>query len=62
MLHIYTKGTAKITCNGKSEMIEETNNKNLNSRVQHPVARISIGFTNVYYHRTQLKSLSLSLF
>jgi hypothetical protein len=35
---------------------------NLNSRVQHPVARVSIGFTNVYYHRTQLNSLSLSLF
>jgi hypothetical protein len=35
---------------------------NLNSRVQHPAARISIGFTNVYYHCTQLNSLSLSLF
>jgi hypothetical protein len=29
MLHIYTKGTAKITCNGKSEMIEGTNSKNM---------------------------------
>jgi hypothetical protein len=33
--------------------------RNLNSRVQHPVARVSIGFTNVYYHRTQLLSLFL---
>jgi hypothetical protein len=31
----------------------------VNSRVQHPVARVSIGFTNVYYHRKQLLSLSL---
>jgi hypothetical protein len=34
---------------------------NFNSRVQHPVPRVSTKF-NVYYHRTQLNSLSLSLF
>jgi hypothetical protein len=43
-------------------MIVGQHNSRVNSRVQHSVARISIGFTNVYYHRTQLSSLSLSLF
>jgi hypothetical protein len=40
-------------------MIDSGYSNILNSRVQHPVARVSIGFTNVYYRRTQLLSLSL---
>jgi hypothetical protein len=43
----------------RAQWVYAANANILNSRVQHPVAHVSIGFTNVYYHRTQLLSLSL---